>query len=262
MPLHFIKPTSDLPEYEHMGKVVNNNQKVSYSAKVPKQSEGQVTLSPYIDDSNKFQLANSDESEFDENLRKAVEAFEAGIFPRLIPTAVQAPISSVMCTKPIWQCSNQRMKNLLLISILSGPTSLVDSRLNFGIVPRTRVVKLMSPTLFYGRRFGKQIEPRPKVGSYQMFVNGYEILFQKMCILDYIIRNTDRHMDNWLIRHIPNQELKIAAIDNGLAFQSSILKRLNWAHKPWDRELRDDLLARLSPLFVDKLCKELMALFD
>lgn len=26
------------------------------------------------------------------------------------------------------------------------------------------------------------------------------VLFQKMCVLDYVIRNTDRTMDNWLIR--------------------------------------------------------------
>lgn len=26
------------------------------------------------------------------------------------------------------------------------------------------------------------------------------LLFQKMCVLDYVIRNTDRKMDNWLIR--------------------------------------------------------------
>lgn len=74
------------------------------------------------------------------------------------------------------------------------------------------------------------------------------VLFQKMCVLDYVIRNTDRTMDNWLIRlgihhsspklhvfniffnvyfksiikpnfrHIPDETLDIAAIDNGLAF--------------------------------------------
>lgn len=25
-------------------------------------------------------------------------------------------------------------------------------------------------------------------------------LFQKMCVLDYVIRNTDRNNDNWLIK--------------------------------------------------------------
>lgn len=33
-----------------------------------------------------------------------------------------------------------------------------------------------------------------------MEADRFKILFQKMCVLDYVIRNTDRHMDNWLIR--------------------------------------------------------------
>uniref|UniRef100_A0A1I7XMH1 Phosphatidylinositol 4-kinase type 2 n=1 Tax=Heterorhabditis bacteriophora TaxID=37862 RepID=A0A1I7XMH1_HETBA len=28
----------------------------------------------------------------------------------------------------------------------------------------------------------------------------FTFLFQKMCVLDYVIRNTDRHMDNLLIK--------------------------------------------------------------
>jgi hypothetical protein len=31
-------------------------------------------------------------------------------------------------------------------------------------------------------------------------LNCFTVEFQKMCILDYLIRNTDRHMENWLIR--------------------------------------------------------------
>jgi phosphatidylinositol 4-kinase type 2 len=30
----------------------------------------------------------------------------------------------------------------------------------------------------------------------------FTVLFQKMCVLDYIIRNTDRHMDNWMIKFV------------------------------------------------------------
>ncbi|PIO75501.1 hypothetical protein TELCIR_02438, partial [Teladorsagia circumcincta] len=80
-------------------------------------------------------------------------------------------------------------------------------------------------------------------GFFQLFVKGYEsaqtvfsrwdydksllseseeerfkYLFQKMIVLDYIIRNTDRHMDNLLIRHVPGKVIELAAIDNGLAF--------------------------------------------
>ena len=43
-------------------------------------------------------------------------------------------------------------------------------------------------------------------------------------VLDYIIRNTDRGNDNWLLRYIKGKEgdeeasISVAAIDNGLAF--------------------------------------------
>lgn len=69
-----------------------------------------------------------------------------------------------------------------------------------------------------------RINRKSKNSSFQLFVDGFEsanivlakwshkspltekesqkfhILFQKMCVLDYVIRNTDRHMDNWLIK--------------------------------------------------------------
>jgi len=116
----------------------------------------------------------------------------------------------------------------------------------------------------------------PKVGSLQTFVEGFkdadwhlrrfetmpleketslqfQLQFERLVVLDYIIRNTDRGNDNWLIRYIPaktadkskndnqnspsnqnrsseqnssrdNEEedskdvIEVAAIDNGLAF--------------------------------------------
>lgn len=99
-----------------------------------------------------------------------------------------------------------------------------------------------------------------QVGSLQLFVESYEdaavwlrrfeddplpetvqkefqIQFERLVVLDYIIRNTDRGNDNWLIKYSkPNNVpvetqplaswspkrlcpmIKIAAIDNGLAF--------------------------------------------
>ncbi|KAK7110235.1 phosphatidylinositol 4-kinase type 2-alpha-like isoform X2 [Littorina saxatilis] len=122
-----------------------------------------------------------------------------------------------------------------------------------------------------GRRFNRIGLP-PKVGSFQTFVNGFkdadfwlrrfdsealpestanqfQLLFEKLVVLDYIIRNTDRGNDNWLIKYDPastaappdtpttpgsdaiqdadqdqewsivnNPEINVAAIDNGLAF--------------------------------------------
>lgn len=113
-----------------------------------------------------------------------------------------------------------------------------------------------------------------KVGSFQLFVDGYkdadywlrrfeteplpnrmahkfQLQFERLVVLDYIIRNTDRGNDNWLIRYelpriataaagsngtatgqsaseplidstdwnlVQLPEINIAAIDNGLAF--------------------------------------------
>lgn len=118
----------------------------------------------------------------------------------------------------------------------------VDRKLNLGIVPKTRVVKLFSKTFNYsaidraksrtkrnvsehfpkvGKHFNRIGLP-PKVGSFQLFVENYEdasiwlrrfeelppetnvkrefqFQFERLVILDYIIRNTDRGNDNWLI---------------------------------------------------------------
>lgn len=119
---------------------------------------------------------------------------------------------------------------------------LVDRKLQLGIVPKTRVVKLFSKTFNYSaidraksrtkqnvsERFPKvgkhfnRIGLPPKVGSFQCFVENYEDAsiwlrrfeefppepeikldfqrhFERLVILDYIIRNTDRGNDNWLI---------------------------------------------------------------
>lgn len=120
--------------------------------------------------------------------------------------------------------------------------SLVDQKLKLNIVPKTRVVRLVSETFNYPRidrqkaklkrtikehypsaRFNRMTLP-PKTGSLQIFVNGYkdadywlrrfeqeplppktvtnfQLQFEKLVILDYIIRNTDRGNDNWLIRY-------------------------------------------------------------
>ncbi|VDK22480.1 unnamed protein product [Anisakis simplex] len=105
--------------------------------------------------------------------------------------------------------------------------SLVDERLQLNIVPKTRIIRMASQSFFYPKKLCGRDEVRPKIGSYQVFVHGYkpaiEIasewinddvrsplsadekarflhLFQKMCILDYVIRNTDRNNDNWLIK--------------------------------------------------------------
>nr|CAI1509714.1 hypothetical protein SEUBUCD650_0J01130 [Saccharomyces eubayanus] len=50
----------------------------------------------------------------------------------------------------------------------------------------------------------------------------FRLELEKLIILDYIMRNTDRGLDNWMLKLIklPNNKwkIKLAAIDNGLAF--------------------------------------------
>jgi len=117
--------------------------------------------------------------------------------------------------------------------------SLVDQKLDLSIVPKTKVVSLVSETFYYpridrekarykrvvserfpffGKRFNRIGLP-PKVGSFQVFVEGYkdadywlrrfdtepltdpvakdfQFQFEKLVVLDYIIRNTDRGNEN------------------------------------------------------------------
>ncbi|KAL7746915.1 Phosphatidylinositol 4-kinase LSB6 [Sorochytrium milnesiophthora] len=43
--------------------------------------------------------------------------------------------------------------------------------------------------------------------------------FQRLVVLDYVMRNTDRGLDNWMIKYdAAAQSIHLAAIDNGLAF--------------------------------------------
>lgn len=177
--------------------------------------------------------------------------------------------------------------------ICESAASLLDRQLLTHIVPFTDIVYLSSSAFYYRffdrRRFNKGRPLPDKVGSFQLFLHGYEqadvflkkhplpdrahhsthhnydlqpgeepvfewtpeVLQQfreeleKLVILDYIMRNTDRGLDNWMIhvewveeeisgeeslididqtvvssirhtRKVP--KIKIGAIDSGLAF--------------------------------------------
>lgn len=120
--------------------------------------------------------------------------------------------------------------------------SLVDQKLKLNVVPKTRVVRLVSETFNYPRidrqkfklkqtikehypsaKFNRMTLPL-KTGSFQLFVDGYkdadywlrrfeheplppklaqkfQLEFERLVVLDYVIRNTDRGNDNWLIKY-------------------------------------------------------------
>ncbi|KAL2083103.1 hypothetical protein ACEWY4_020876 [Coilia grayii] len=209
--------------------------------------------------------------------------------------------------------------------------SLVDQRLQLNIVPKTRVVYLASETFNYsaidrvkvkGKRLAMEKVPKvgqrfhriglpPKVGSLQVFVEGYkdadywlrrfeaeplpestnqqlQLQFERLVVLDYIIRNTDRGNDNWLIKYdwpadkggskdiewvmVKEPIIKLAAIDNGLAFpikhpDSWRAYPFYWAwlaqaKVPFSAETRDLVLPRLTdPTFIRHLEDDLYQLF-
>lgn len=97
--------------------------------------------------------------------------------------------------------------------------SFVDRWLGLEMVPRTEIVQLASKVFWYG------VKPvTPKVGSFQLYVNGFQpftkvstivnmlcsqsplfqqafqLEFERLVCLDHVIRNTDRTADNWMIR--------------------------------------------------------------
>ncbi|XP_076192166.1 phosphatidylinositol 4-kinase type 2-beta isoform X2 [Aptenodytes patagonicus] len=162
-------------------------------------------------------------------------------------------------------------------------------------------------------KLGLGVVPKTKVGSFQLFVEGYkeadywlrkfetdplpentrkefQSQFERLVILDYVIRNTDRGNDNWLVRYEKQDDgldlsdkdsqwtitkestIKIAAIDNGLAFPFKHPDEwraypfhwawLSQAKVPFSQETRDLVLPRISDMnFVQDLCEDLYELF-
>ena len=177
----------------------------------------------------------------------------------------------------LWCCFGREGLILNIGYLSEAGASLIDSRLELGIVPCTTVLQFASPSFHYPSLPAPSIANgewdyhlEAKTGSFQSFVYGFqsataflrqypmpdisvirqrlelsqpetevdddaheplpvndiwtrELLlqflqqFQRMAILDYVIRNTDRGLDNWLLKFESNV-IHLAAIDNGLAF--------------------------------------------
>ncbi|KAA0202447.1 hypothetical protein HAZT_HAZT001220 [Hyalella azteca] len=159
--------------------------------------------------------------------------------------------------------------------------SLVDAKLHLNVVPKTKGYKDAD---FYLRRF--ESEPLPAELASQ-----FQRRFERLVLLDYIIRNTDRGNDNWLIKYekpdlvesldtnditdwglVNRGSIDVAAIDNGLAFPFKHPDSwraypyhwawLPWAKQPFSSETKELVLPLLSDMnFVQELCDDLFNLF-
>ncbi|XP_042792708.1 phosphatidylinositol 4-kinase type 2-beta isoform X2 [Panthera tigris] len=164
--------------------------------------------------------------------------------------------------------------------------SLVDEKLHLNIVPKTKIgsfqlfVEGYKEAEYWLRKF--EADPLPENIRKQ-----FQSQFERLVILDYIIRNTDRGNDNWLIKYekqqgkevketkwIDDKEslIKIAAIDNGLAFPFKHPDEwraypFHWAwlpqaKVPFSEEIRNLILPYISDMnFVQDLCEDLHELF-
>ncbi|MGH0121187.1 UNVERIFIED_CONTAM: hypothetical protein FKN15_041621 [Acipenser sinensis] len=136
---------------------------------------------------------------------------------------------------------------------------------------------------FWLRKF--ETEPLPENTRKQL-----QSRFERLVVLDYVIRNTDRGSDNWLVKYEKPEDkpkasekdtewavnkdpaIKIAAIDNGLAFPFKHPDEwraypFHWAwlpqaKVPFSQETRDLVLSRISDMnFVQDLSEDLYEMF-
>lgn len=121
----------------------------------------------------------------------------------------------------------------------------------------------------------RKIESNPLEGE---ILEDFQYQFEKLVVLDYIIRNTDRGNDNWLVKQVLDDDknvvqIKLAAIDNGLAFPFKHPDEwraypyywawISFAKKPFSDRICDLILHQLSDMnFVQELCDELFVLFS
>ncbi|KRZ78761.1 Structural maintenance of chromosomes protein 6 [Trichinella papuae] len=174
--------------------------------------------------------------------------------------------------------------------------SIVDEYLNLKVVPKTKVAYLASPTFCYSSKVKRKaktlmentsdVKLPNKVGSLQCLVEGFKpskfwlkqfaskqplsdelqyelkLQFERVVVMDYMIRNMNRTAENLLIRYDDRQrgdrnvQVKIAAIDNGLAFpyrhpSSWRPYTYHWASlpmakKPFSNETRSFILQTLT----------------
>ncbi|BHF64769.1 Phosphatidylinositol 4-kinase type 2-beta [Sparganum proliferum] len=209
--------------------------------------------------------------------------------------------------------------NVIHNMLIRGVVKLASTTFNYRAVDRAAArtkqhVAERFPDI--GRHFHRLGLP-PKVGSFQLFVPGcqdayywlnrfeseplpetvaksLQFQFEKLVVLDYIIRNTDRGNDNWLIRYemppvkevaadtdttketswdmVPLPTVDVVAIDNGLAFPFKHPDEwraypfywawLPMAKVPFSDQIRDLVLPKIiDSEFINGLVRDLYSLF-
>ncbi|XP_035650216.1 phosphatidylinositol 4-kinase type 2-alpha-like isoform X4 [Oncorhynchus keta] len=256
-----------------------------------------------------------DDPEFREIVRKAEQAIEEEIFPERICQGSsgsyfvkdsQGKVIGVFKPKteepygqlnPKWTKWLQKLccpccfgRDCLVLNqgyLSEAGASLVDQKLELNIVPRTKVgsfqlfVEGYKDADYWLRRF--EVEPLPENTNRQL-----QLQFERLVVLDYIIRNTDRGNDNWLLKYdcsmdtegkrdtdwvvVKEPIIRLAAIDNGLAFPIKHPDSwraypfywvwLSQAKVPFSQEIRDLVLPKLAdPNFIKDLEEDLYELF-
>ncbi|OBA29106.1 hypothetical protein HANVADRAFT_51037 [Hanseniaspora valbyensis NRRL Y-1626] len=92
----------------------------------------------------------------------------------------------------------------------------------------------------------------------QTLLNNLHQKLQRLYILDFLTRNTDRNLDNWMLRLNASNQLELKAIDNSLAFpykhpSSMRTYTFEWLsqlpryilEKPLEKELISDIMNKL-----------------
>jgi len=183
--------------------------------------------------------------------------------------------------------------------------ALASETFNYTAIDKAKARSVKFATERFPDTLGKNMRAGlpPKIGSFQCFVTNYkdadcwirkfsepgnemassvegqfQHLFERLVCLDYIIRNTDRGNDNWLIKYdkekldTPEDAIHIAAIDNGLAFPFKHPDEwraypyywawLPYADRPFSEETKTLLLHKLKDLnLVQDMVDELYQVF-
>uniref|UniRef100_A0A5F5PVN4 Phosphatidylinositol 4-kinase type 2 n=1 Tax=Equus caballus TaxID=9796 RepID=A0A5F5PVN4_HORSE len=259
---------------------------------VAAQAQAQAAAAAHAAQAHRERNEFPEDPEFEAVVRQAERAIERCIFPERI---------------------YQGSSGSYFVKDLQGVVYLASETFNYSAIDRVksrgkRLALEKVPKV--GARFNRIGLP-PKVGSFQLFVEGYKdadywlrrfeaeplpentnrqllLQFERLVVLDYIIRNTDRGNDNWLIKYdcpmdssssrdtdwvvVKEPVIKVAAIDNGLAFplkhpDSWRAYPFYWAwlpqaKVPFSQEIKDLILPKISdPNFVKDLEEDLYELF-